>query len=167
MDFLYEQEIGAPDVIRASVVICPFSEDEIDDMDFGRFDRLIEVMERCGMAGRAKLLMQFLYGDDPEEPFENPEVCDFARGLFERCKHLYYFLLPHKTLNAAMFLCQAGADAVSVAEDGSMSSGAVLTSVMKEVAEATHTALKDYGFSSNDPVGAMVVLNDLGFLCID
>jgi hypothetical protein len=38
---------------------------------------------------------------------------------------------------------------------------------MKEVAEATHTALKDYGFGSNDPVGAMVVLNDLGFLCIE
>jgi hypothetical protein len=167
VDFLYEDEIGAPDVIQSSAVICPFTEDEIDGMDFGRFDRLTEVMERCGMAGRTKLLLQFLYGDNPEEPFENPEVCAFARGLFERCKHLYYFLLPHKTLNATLFLCQAGAETVSVAEDGSMNSGVILTSVMKEVAEATHTALKSYGFGSNDPVGAMVVLNDLGFLCID
>jgi hypothetical protein len=167
VEFLYEDEIGTPEVIRASVVLCPFMEDEIYSMDYERFDRLIEVMERCGMAARAKLAVSFLYGDDPTAPFENAQVCDFARGLFDRCGHLYYFLVPDRTTNAALFLCQAGAQSVDISSDGAVSAGVMLTQTMRERAEATHTALKEYGFGTNDPVGAMVTLNELGFLNID
>jgi hypothetical protein len=167
MEFLYEDEVDAKDVVHASVVICPFDETEIDDMDFRRFDALVDVLEKCGMAGRAKVLLQFLYDGGPAEAFEHTEVCKYARELFVRCPHLYYFLLPNRAINGALFLCQSGAESISISEDGSMSAGAMLSASMKSVAESAHTALKEYGFGSNDPVGAMVVLNELGFLCID
>jgi hypothetical protein len=84
--------------------------------------------------------------------------------MFVRCRHLYYYLVPNKLLNGAYFLCQAGADTVRVGDEGMTSGNPLLSSVLNKTAEANYDAIKDYGFDINDPIGAMLILNNMGFL---
>jgi hypothetical protein len=164
MEFFYEDEIAPTDVMRSSLVICLFTEREIDTLDYERFSRLIKTLDTCAMGSREKLLLQFDYGDDPQEVFEFAETCDFVRGLFERCPQLYYYLYPHNGFLGAFLLCMAGAGAVRVAQEGITSLTPLLSASLTKAVEDTRRALKDYGFSIGDPVGAMVALNNLGML---
>jgi hypothetical protein len=164
MEFFYEEEIAPTDVMRSSLVICLFTEREIDALDYERFDRLVVVLDRCAMGSREKLLLQFAYGDEPQEVFEFAETCDFVRGLFARCPQLYYYLYPHNGISGALLLCMAGAGAVRVAREGITSLTPLLSASLTKAVEDTHRALKEYGFAIGDPVGAMVALNNLGML---
>ncbi|MDR3277997.1 MAG: hypothetical protein LBT12_04420 [Oscillospiraceae bacterium] len=164
MEFFYEDEITLPDVMRSTLVICLFTEREIDASDYERFERLVKTLDTCAMGSREKLLLQFDYGEDPQEVFEFAETCDFARGLFVRCPQLYYYLYPHNGFSGAFLLCMAGAGSVRVAREGITSLTPLLSTSLAKAVEDTRRALKDYGFAIGDPVGAMVALNNLGML---
>jgi hypothetical protein len=168
LDFYYEEEISPADVMRNGFVFAQFTPWEFYNLDFARFDRLVTALEACAMGGRRKLVLQFddYDADYPYGYFEIPEVCEFISRLFLRCPHLYYFLHNDRIANRAFFLCITGLRDLSISEEGSISCEPIISSRLREVADATHVAVKEYGFSCGDPVGAMIVLNDLGLLSI-
>ena len=145
-----------------SLVAYQVQKKEAAKSDYTRYDELVSVLNEAGTAARASVGIAFAYDDDRRELLQIPEVVAYVKGMFERCPHLLYYLMPDINAIRVYVFCLAGAKVASIS-GGQMQIDADQKSI-QTIIETTVADVLAYGESIGDSAGARRILRDIGMI---
>ena len=81
------------DVEKVSLIFYSVSKREVDNKDFSRIRKSLEILKETGKKAKGKMVLSFSgYDDDIREVYMIPEIREFVRILWNEYKYIFYFL---------------------------------------------------------------------------
>ena len=94
------------EVKNADIIFFSVSKRELLNKDYTRIENNIKILNEAGKLAKGKMMLTFDGFDfDKREIYEIPEVRDYVKNIWNRCKHIFYFLTGLDNNRAIIFAC--------------------------------------------------------------
>ena len=94
------------DVKKATIILCSVSKRELINRDYTRIEKNIKILNDAGKLAKGKMMLTFDGFDfDKREIYEIPEIREYVKNIWDKCKHIFYFLTALDNNRSIIFAC--------------------------------------------------------------
>lgn len=107
--------ITLADIINNDILAYNVTQEDVESENVTNLERVLEKFEKVGKQARGKLMILFMYDEDPREIYEIPEIRKWLRKALRRNPHLFYWVSNNYLQNnAEMLLASLSEDITAV-----------------------------------------------------
>lgn len=105
--FIFDDNIkNVNEVKNADMIFFSVSKRELLNKDYTRIEKNIKILNEAGKLAKGKLMLTFDGFDfDKREIFEIPEIREYVKNIWDKCKHIFYFLTVLGNNRSIIFAC--------------------------------------------------------------
>ena len=105
--FRFEENLkNINDVKNADIIFFSVSKRELLNKDYTRIENNIRVLNNAGKLAKGKIMLTFDGFDfDKREIYEIPEIREYVKNVWDKCKHIFYFLTALDNNRSIIFAC--------------------------------------------------------------
>lgn len=94
------------DVKNSQLILFSVSKREILTKDYTRIEKSIQILNNAGKFAKGKIMLTFDgFDTDKREIYEIPEIREYVKNIWNKCKHIFYFLTALDNNRAIIFAC--------------------------------------------------------------
>lgn len=94
------------DIRESEIIFYSVSKRELTEKDYTRIEKSIKMLNNAGKIAKGKMLLTFDgFDNDEREIYEIPEIREYVKNIWKKCKHLFYFLTGIDNNRAIIFAC--------------------------------------------------------------
>ena len=94
------------EVKNADIIFFSVSKRELLNKDYTRIENNIRVLNNAGKLAKGKIMLTFDGFDfDKREIYEIPEIREYVKNVWDKCKHIFYFLTALDNNRSIIFAC--------------------------------------------------------------
>ena len=105
--FRFEENLkNINDVKNADIIFFSVSKRELLNKDYTRIENNIKILNEAGKLAKGKMMLTFDGFDfDKREIYEIPEIREYVKNVWDKCKHIFYFLTALDNNRSIIFAC--------------------------------------------------------------
>lgn len=94
------------EVKNADIIFFSVSKRELLNKDYTRIEKNIKILNEAGKLAKGKMMLTFDGFDfDRREIYEIPEIREYVKNVWDKCKHIFYFLTALDNNRSIIFAC--------------------------------------------------------------
>ena len=94
------------EVKNADIIFFSVSKRELLNKDYTRIENNIKILNEAGKLAKGKMMLTFDGFDfDKREIYEIPEIREYVKNVWDKCKHIFYFLTALDNNRSIIFAC--------------------------------------------------------------
>ena len=94
------------EVKNADIIFFSVSKRELLNKDYTRIENNIKILNEAGKLAKRKMMLTFDGFDfDKREIYEIPEIREYVKNVWDKCKHIFYFLTALDNNRSIIFAC--------------------------------------------------------------
>lgn len=94
------------EVKNADIIFFSVSKRELLNKDYTRIENNIKILNEAGKLAKEKMMLTFDGFDfDKREIYEIPEIREYVKNVWDKCKHIFYFLTALDNNRSIIFAC--------------------------------------------------------------
>ena len=94
------------EVKNADIIFFSVSKRELLNKDYTRSENNIKILNEAGKLAKGKMMLTFDGFDfDKREIYEIPEIREYVKNVWDKCKHIFYFLTALDNNRSIIFAC--------------------------------------------------------------
>lgn len=105
--FIFQENIkNLEDIKKAEIIFYSVSKRELINEDYTRIKNNLKILNHAGKYARSKVMLTFDgFDNDKREIYEIPEIRKYVKNIWNKYKHIFYFLTPLDNNRAIIFAC--------------------------------------------------------------
>ena len=94
------------EVKNADIIFFSVSKRELLNKDYTRIENNIKILNEAGKLAKGKMMLTFDGFDfDKREIYEILEIREYVKNIWDKCKHIFYFLTALDNNRSIIFAC--------------------------------------------------------------
>lgn len=105
--FIFDDNLkNVNEVKNIDIIFFSVSKRELLNKDYTRIEKNIKILNEAGKLAKGKMILTFDGFDfDKREIYEIPEIREYVKNIWDKCKHIFYFLTALDNNRSIIFAC--------------------------------------------------------------